>query len=161
MDDLIRWLVFRQPAISQKRKGFPPKTCWIRARVGLSLWQAGEWSSHWTLPCDSTKKRSGKGLPTNQQTNNQGTSQQPTLQAFHWKGDFFLPRSHQIYELPHKGYSGLKANVETTKAFFAEKKQRVWMTALDSTQEFILLDAVLDACDPILSFLLEGNESQR
>jgi len=31
-------------------------------------------------------------------------------------------RSHQIYELPHKGYSGLKANVETTKAFFAGKK---------------------------------------
>ena len=26
------------------------------------------------------------------------------------------------------------------------------MTALDSTQEFILLDALLDACDPILSY---------
>ena len=147
--------------------------------VGLSLWQAGEWPSHWTPPCDSRETQwqmdyhglhrertnnQQSGFDWNQPTTN---GNQPTLQAFDWKGDVFLqniktPRSHQIYELPHKGYSGLKANVETTKAFFVkEKKQWMcgWHTRLmddtwDSTQEFTLLDAysLWYAYDPILSY---------
>ena len=159
-------MVSFSPAISQKRRGFSTKTCWIWAQeiTLVSVWAYDRLENDRHIGLCPAIRRRNAVAKNYQQTNKPTTREQADNQhfkrfigrvTFSYLPGGTLPsqqlRSHQIYELPHKGYSGLKANVETTKAFFAGKKQRVWMIALDSTQEFILLDALLDACDPILS----------
>ena len=178
------WLVL--PAISPKKNGFfykhmlNPSSPRSHFCVGLSLWQAGEWSSHWTPPCDSRETQwqmdyhglhrertnnQQSGFDWNQPTTN---GNQPTLQAFDWKGDFFLQKI-KTPQIPSDIWAStqriqrIEGQRRDHKGLFCERKKQWmcgWHTRLvddtwDSTQEFTLLDAYIClwyAYDPILSY---------
>lgn len=130
-------MVSFSPAISQKRRGFSTKTCWIRAQgiTLVSVWAYDRLKNDRHIGLCPAIRRKNAVAKDYQQTNKPTTTEQADNQhfkrfigrvTFSYLPGGTLPsqqlRSHQIYELPHKGYSGLKANVETTKAFFAGKK---------------------------------------